>query len=158
MAGRDDNRVAAVRDESEAVRRHIAESLFLAAQLPQGTVTVCDLGSGGGSPAIPIQLYRPAETLILVESKERKAAFLRGLRRTSNIACFKASFGFSCSKRARAVADSVTATTTYPFKLYNVNGNTIYKHIFANGEPVADVQGSTTTAVPRRMRSVRAAR
>jgi RHS repeat-associated protein len=38
------------------------------------------------------------------------------------------------------------ATTTYPFKLYNVQGNTIYKHIFANGEPVADVQGSTTTA------------
>ena len=31
------------------------------------------------------------------------------------------------------------ATTTYPFKLYNVNGNTIYKHIFTNGEPVADV-------------------
>jgi hypothetical protein len=27
------------------------------------------------------------------------------------------------------------------FKLYNVNGNTIYKHIFANGEPVADVRG-----------------
>jgi RHS repeat-associated protein len=38
------------------------------------------------------------------------------------------------------------ATTTYPFKLYNVQGNTIYKHIFANGEPVADVRGSTTTA------------
>jgi hypothetical protein len=36
--------------------------------------------------------------------------------------------------------------TTYPFKLYNVNGNAIYKHIFASGEPVADVQGSTTTA------------
>ena len=38
------------------------------------------------------------------------------------------------------------ATTTYPFRLYNVQGNTIYKHIFANGELVADVQGSTTTA------------
>src|SRR5215831_9016427 len=38
------------------------------------------------------------------------------------------------------------ATTTYPFKIYNVNGSTIYKHIFANGEPVADVKGSTTTA------------
>jgi RHS repeat-associated protein len=38
------------------------------------------------------------------------------------------------------------ATTTYPFKLYNVNGNAITKHIFANGEPVADIQGSTTTA------------
>jgi hypothetical protein len=31
------------------------------------------------------------------------------------------------------------ATTTYPFKLYNVTGNTITKHIFANGEPVADI-------------------
>jgi hypothetical protein len=38
------------------------------------------------------------------------------------------------------------ATNTYPFKLYNVNANMIYKHIFANGEPVADVKGSTTTA------------
>jgi RHS repeat-associated protein len=38
------------------------------------------------------------------------------------------------------------ATTTYPFKLYNVQGNTIYKHIFANGEPVADIKGSTSTA------------
>jgi hypothetical protein len=27
-----------------------------------------------------------------------------------------------------------------------VNGNAITKHIFANGEPIADVQGSTTTA------------
>jgi hypothetical protein len=26
------------------------------------------------------------------------------------------------------------------------NGNTITEHIFANGEPVADIQGSTTTA------------
>src|SRR5215469_16999821 len=42
------------------------------------------------------------------------------------------------------------ATTTYPFTIYNVatsSGRATYtKHIFANGEPVADVQGSTTTA------------
>ena len=42
------------------------------------------------------------------------------------------------------------ATTTYPFPFYNVgtsSGRATYtKHIFANGEPVADVQGSTTTA------------
>jgi RHS repeat-associated protein len=43
------------------------------------------------------------------------------------------------------------ATTTYPFTFYNVATSsggvaTITKHIFANGEPVADVQGSTTTA------------
>ena len=42
------------------------------------------------------------------------------------------------------------ATTTYPFPFYNVgtsSGRATYtKHIFANGEPVIDVQGSTTTA------------
>jgi len=36
-----------------------------------------DLGSGGGSPAIPLQIAHPANQLHMVESKERKAAFLR---------------------------------------------------------------------------------
>src|SRR6185312_5103916 len=36
-----------------------------------------DVGSGGGSPAIPLKLVRPALNLTLVESKARKAAFLR---------------------------------------------------------------------------------
>jgi len=44
-----------------------------------------------------------------------------------------------------------SATTTYPFTFYNVATSssgkaTFTKHIFANGEDVADVQGSTTTA------------
>lgn len=36
-----------------------------------------DLGSGGGSPAFPLKMIRPALALALVESKTRKAAFLR---------------------------------------------------------------------------------
>jgi 16S rRNA (guanine527-N7)-methyltransferase len=36
-----------------------------------------DLGSGGGSPAFPLKLVRPSLGLTLVESKTRKAAFLR---------------------------------------------------------------------------------
>jgi 16S rRNA (guanine527-N7)-methyltransferase len=36
-----------------------------------------DLGSGGGSPAIPLRIVRPAAKLVMVESKARKAAFLR---------------------------------------------------------------------------------
>jgi len=36
-----------------------------------------DLGSGGGSPAIPLKIVRPAWHLTMVEAKERKAAFLR---------------------------------------------------------------------------------
>ena len=41
-----------------------------------------DLGSGGGSPAIPLKLARPFARLTMVESRERKAAFLREAIRT----------------------------------------------------------------------------
>jgi len=36
-----------------------------------------DLGSGGGSPAIPLLIARPSLKLTMIESKTRKAAFLR---------------------------------------------------------------------------------
>lgn len=35
-----------------------------------------DLGSGGGSPAIPLKIVRPAWRLTMVESRARKTAFL----------------------------------------------------------------------------------
>ena len=38
---------------------------------------VIDLGSGGGSPAIPLKLASPLIALCMVESKTRKSAFLR---------------------------------------------------------------------------------
>jgi 16S rRNA (guanine527-N7)-methyltransferase len=36
-----------------------------------------DVGSGGGSPAIPLKLALPAAALVMVEPKARKSAFLR---------------------------------------------------------------------------------
>ncbi len=41
-----------------------------------------DLGSGGGSPAIPMKIARPSLRLTMIESKERKGAFLREAIRT----------------------------------------------------------------------------
>ena len=45
-----------------------------------------DLGSGGGSPAIPLKIARPDLALIMVESKVRKAAFLREAIRALSLA------------------------------------------------------------------------
>jgi 16S rRNA (guanine527-N7)-methyltransferase len=44
---------------------------------PSDPVVWFDLGSGGGSPAIPLLIARPALKLTMIESKTRKAAFLR---------------------------------------------------------------------------------
>jgi 16S rRNA (guanine527-N7)-methyltransferase len=46
---------------------------------------VLDIGSGGGSPAIPLKLAVPGMILRMVESKTRKSAFLREVVRQLNL-------------------------------------------------------------------------
>jgi 16S rRNA (guanine527-N7)-methyltransferase len=69
------------RPTAQAVDRLLIEPLIIAQTLKHAVDIWLDLGSGGGSPAIPIQLYKPANVLVLVESKSRKAAFLREVAR-----------------------------------------------------------------------------
>ena len=57
--------------------RLFIEPLLAAELVPDLPGTWFDLGSGGGSPALPLKLIRPSLSLTLVESKTRKAAFLR---------------------------------------------------------------------------------
>lgn len=57
--------------------RLFIEPLLAAQLIPDVPGTWFDLGSGGGSPALPLKLVRPSLSLTLVESKTRKAAFLR---------------------------------------------------------------------------------
>ncbi len=63
--------------EAEAVERHYCESLFLAAHLPAGEFCLADIGSGGGFPGIPVAILRPECEVTLIESRQRKAVFLR---------------------------------------------------------------------------------
>jgi 16S rRNA (guanine527-N7)-methyltransferase len=61
----------------EAVRYHYGESLYLAMRLPEGPLRIVDVGSGAGFPGIPVAIYRPACSVDLVESHQRKSVFLR---------------------------------------------------------------------------------
>ena len=61
----------------QAVDRLLIEPLAAARYLPEGPVVWFDLGSGGGSPALPLRIVRPSVQLTMVESRTRKAAFLR---------------------------------------------------------------------------------
>ena len=61
----------------EAVERHYAESLFLAAHLPALPLRVADIGSGAGFPGFPVAVLRRDCSVTLIESHQRKAVFLR---------------------------------------------------------------------------------
>ena len=62
----------------QALDRLLVEPLLAANHLSfKSSPTWFDFGSGGGSPAIPLKLAKPTWRLTMVESKERKAAFLR---------------------------------------------------------------------------------
>jgi len=78
------------RDDA-GLARLVIEPLAAVPYLPeQGTLV--DVGSGGGSPAIPLKLAAPGLALRMIEAKRRKAAFLReavrhlGLDRTEVLA------------------------------------------------------------------------
>jgi 16S rRNA (guanine(527)-N(7))-methyltransferase RsmG len=61
----------------KAAVRHYAESLFLASLLPPSVLRVADVGSGAGFPGFPVAVARPEAAVFLIESDQRKAAFLR---------------------------------------------------------------------------------
>ena len=61
----------------EAIDRLLIEPLMAVKHLQSQKVAVLDIGSGGGSPAIPMKLAAPEIILRMVEAKTRKAAFLR---------------------------------------------------------------------------------
>jgi 16S rRNA (guanine527-N7)-methyltransferase len=68
--------LTALTDADAAIDRLLLEPLAAAPSLPS-QLDLLDLGSGGGSPAIPLALALAARRLVMVESRGRKAAFLR---------------------------------------------------------------------------------
>lgn len=74
--------LTAVREPDQILRRHFAESIFAARQIPKKVKTLLDFGSGAGFPGIPIAICRREIGVTLAESQQKKAAFLREAART----------------------------------------------------------------------------
>jgi len=76
--------LTSLNDREEALDRLIIEPLAAARSLPPRP-DLMDVGSGGGSPGIPLALALGATSLLLVESNQRKAAFLREVLRQLDV-------------------------------------------------------------------------
>jgi len=74
-----------LRPTAGAIDRLVVESFAAASLVRADDRRGLDIGSGGGSPAIPLMVAVPGLEMVLVEARERKAAFLREALRTVGV-------------------------------------------------------------------------
>ncbi|MBU3694513.1 MAG: 16S rRNA (guanine(527)-N(7))-methyltransferase RsmG [Rhodocyclaceae bacterium] len=67
--------LTAVREPAAMVTQHLLDTLATLPHLPGGTLA--DIGSGGGIPGVPIAIAQSERPVTLVESNQKKVAFLR---------------------------------------------------------------------------------
>ncbi len=67
--------LTAIRDREKMVSHHLLDSLSILPHIEARSVA--DVGSGAGLPGIPLAIARPDWQVTLIESNQKKAAFLR---------------------------------------------------------------------------------
>jgi 16S rRNA (guanine527-N7)-methyltransferase len=68
--------LTAVRDPARMVTHHVIDSLSASKYIPHGA-TVLDVGSGAGFPGLPLAITRPDLQVTVLDSIQKKAAFLQ---------------------------------------------------------------------------------
>jgi 16S rRNA (guanine527-N7)-methyltransferase len=65
-----------VTDPDEILTRHFGESMFASKLLPVENCRLADVGTGPGFPGLPLKILSPTMELVLIESNNKKYAFL----------------------------------------------------------------------------------
>jgi 16S rRNA (guanine527-N7)-methyltransferase len=73
--------ITSITDDSEITVKHFLDSLMYLKAIPADIKTICDVGSGGGFPGLPIAIIRGDIQITLLEPARKKSAFLRQMRR-----------------------------------------------------------------------------
>lgn len=76
--------LTAITDAEEVAEKHIIDSLIPAKFIPENA-SVLDLGTGGGFPGIPLKIFMPSLSVIMVDSARKKINFLKYVIRVLNL-------------------------------------------------------------------------
>lgn len=76
--------LTAITDRSEALIKHLADSLTLLPYL-KGDETLLDMGSGGGLPGLPLKIVRPQLKLTSVDAVAKKISFQKHIIRSLSL-------------------------------------------------------------------------
>lgn len=68
--------LTAIRDVPGVIAKHFADSLTVAASIPDN-VTVIDVGTGGGFPTLPLAVARPDLQITAIDSTAKKIAHVQ---------------------------------------------------------------------------------
>ena len=69
--------LTAIRGESDTARLHFLDCGALVRYLPEGSVSLCDVGSGAGFPGLVLKILRPDMQLTMLDSLQKRVAFQR---------------------------------------------------------------------------------
>jgi 16S rRNA (guanine527-N7)-methyltransferase len=110
--------------------RLIFEPLSSAVAFPAGSFRWFDFGSGGGSPAIPLRIILPAASLTMIESRSRKAAFLRDAVRVLGLSGVRVIWNRVAALQQSEAGGSVDVVTIRALRLDEQVATTV-KHLLA---------------------------
>lgn len=124
--------LTAITETGDIFIKHFADSMLGGFAVPQNAV-LCDIGSGGGCPAIPLNILRPDIRVTMLDSTNKKAEFLRfvavKLSLSAEVVCARAEeFGrreYFDIVTARALAQTATLLE-YAAPLLKVGGRAVF--------------------------------
>ena len=76
--------LSTIKDQHDVIYKHFVDSLVVLPVL-KGCSTIVDVGSGGGFPGIPIKIMKPHSAVYLLETREKKAVYLKHATRTMGL-------------------------------------------------------------------------
>lgn len=69
--------LTAITDPQDVIAHHFSDSVRLDRYVDMSSIqTVCDIGSGGGFPGIPLKIKHPHLRVVLLEVNQKKISFL----------------------------------------------------------------------------------